>query len=78
MTHQAMAKTARLLTQSVSCAVFLAMVAPAQAQENTTRANTSDLQPRTENGRQIYEATQFARFGDVSQVAWLARVAALL
>ena len=62
MSHQAIAKTARLLFRSASCLALLAMAAPAFAQEATTQANTSDLQPRAEIGRQIYEATQFARF----------------
>lgn len=62
MSHQAIAKTARLLFRSASCLALLAMAAPAFAQEATTQANASDLQPRAENGRQIYEATQFARF----------------
>ena len=62
MSHQAMAKTARLLAQTASVLALLAIAAPAQAQENTAETNASNLEPRTENGRQIYEATQFARF----------------
>lgn len=38
----------------------VAIAAPASAQE--VPANTTTLEPRTENGRQIYEVTQFARF----------------
>jgi outer membrane receptor for ferrienterochelin and colicins len=62
VSHQAMAKTARLLAQSVSFLVLVAVAIPAQAQENAVQTSTNSLQPRAENGRQIYEATQFARF----------------
>ncbi len=62
MTQQAMAKTVRLIAQSSSILALLAMTTPVFAQENTTEASTTDLQPRAENGRQIYEANQFARF----------------
>lgn len=38
----------------------VAIAAPASAQE--VAANTTTLEPRTENGRQVYEAAQFQRF----------------
>ncbi|MEQ1538714.1 MAG: hypothetical protein ABL928_07300 [Sphingorhabdus sp.] len=62
MSHQAMAKIAKLLTLSGCAAALAAAATPALAQDNPAVSNTSDLQPRAENGRQIYEATQFARF----------------
>ena len=62
MSHQAMAKTARLLAQSASVLALMAIAAPAQAQDKAAEISADNLQPRTENGRQIYEATQFARF----------------
>lgn len=40
----------------------IALAAPACAQEATTAPEPATLQPRSENGRQIYEVAQFARF----------------
>ena len=62
MSHQAMAKTAKLFAQSTSYLALLAVAVPTQAQDNMAETIANSLQPRTENGRQIYEATQFARF----------------
>ena len=62
MSHQAMAKTAKLFAQSASYLALLAVAVPTQAQDNMAETIANSLQPRTENGRQIYEATQFARF----------------
>ena len=62
MPHQAMAKTAKLLTQSASVLAFMVVASPVQAQDNAVESSASNLQPRAENGRQIYEATQFVRF----------------
>ena len=62
MPKQAMAKAARIMTQSASFLAILAIAAPAQAQDQAVQAVSNSLQPRTENGRQIYEAVQFSRF----------------
>ena len=62
MSYLAMAKTAKLLAQSVSFLALVALAIPAEAQDNAVQTSTNSLQPRAENGRQIYEATQFARF----------------
>ena len=62
MTQKAMAKHVRLITQSTSLLVFICCTVPAMAQEKPLTKVETDLQPRAENGRQIYEATQFARF----------------
>ena len=62
MSHQAMAKTARLLAQSASFLALVAVAIPAQAEDNAVEISANSLQPRAENGRQVYEAAQFARF----------------
>ena len=62
MTYKAMAKNAKLIAQSVSLIALSTFANPAIAQEQAVEAKATDLQPRAENGRQIYEANQFARF----------------
>ena len=62
MPHQAMAKIAKLFTQSASVLALMAIASPVQAQDAAAEDIASNLQPRAENGRQIYEATQFVRF----------------
>lgn len=62
MSYQAMAKTAKLLAQSASFLALLTVAIPAQADDSVVETSTNSLQPRADNGRQIYEATQFSRF----------------
>lgn len=62
MTQKAMAKHAKYISNTVSFMALLSIAIPACAQDTVPEASTSDLQPRTENGRQIYETPQFARF----------------
>jgi outer membrane receptor for ferrienterochelin and colicins len=62
VSHRAMAKIAKLLTQSAAVMAVAAVANPAFAQDTAVVSAAGDLQPRAENGRQIYEATQFARF----------------
>ncbi len=62
MRHQAMAKTAKLLTQAASIMALMAITAPAQAQDRASEAASGTLEPRIANDRQIYEGSQFVRF----------------
>ena len=53
-------------TMTLAAMVF-PIASPALAQADAAKANNivianTDLQPRVENGRQVYEASQFARF----------------
>jgi outer membrane receptor for ferrienterochelin and colicins len=74
VSYRAMAKTAKLFAQSASCIAILTLAVPAQAQENTAETSVQDLQPRAENGRQIYEATQFARFAPQTALDMVAQI----
>lgn len=62
MSQKAVAKKAKLIAQSVSLVALIGCAVPASAQEQVTDARTTNLQPRVENGRQIYLAAQFAQF----------------
>lgn len=66
MTHQAKVKYAKLIAHTASFLALIGSTSPLLAQEQqaeaASTANATDLQPRNENGRQIYEATQFTRF----------------
>lgn len=62
MSQKAMAKNAKLIAQSVSMLALICAAVPAVAQDPAAETQATDLQPRAENGRQIYEAGQFARF----------------
>ena len=62
MANQAMVKMARIITRPASFLAILAIAVPAQAQDQAAQTVSTSLQPRTENGRQIYEVSQFVRF----------------
>lgn len=74
MTYKAMAKNARLIAQSVSLIALSTVAIPAIAQEQTVEAKATDLQPRAENGRQIYEANQFLRFAPQSALEMVSQI----
>ncbi|MEP2103582.1 MAG: TonB-dependent receptor plug domain-containing protein [Parasphingorhabdus sp.] len=57
-----MHKTNRLSFGIAVCAISVSCAFPSAASAQDQIPASTNLQPRTENGRQIYDATQFSRF----------------
>ncbi len=57
-----MNKTSWLSFSVAACAISISCAFPSSVSAQSESPATSNLQPRTENGRQIYDAAQFSRF----------------